>query len=336
MQQNIKKYLWLIAGSISFAQAYIPTTWINEVPNNLYAPPCLTSKDKANKTKNLLQADANVNFFLLAQWSNSLYGQHQAGGFSVQGRVRANRLLPGIYGQINTAIVMNHEKSYDSKNQRLRYNELISLADTHCLIGWNAINKKRFQLSGYALGIIPATKHAILNSGRVISWVGLDNHFAWGLGIESSLQLLQTERHHLDWLIDSNMTFLENRKGIAWVNNNGIYEPQEIKIDSNQLYKISSTLAYNYKRFLSDIGVQLFYMPSLKYSSLKNTPIKRTLEPKTWWNTLFGDIGLLTHVRKLEAYGTIGGQVTAYEHLLNWDNRPFDSWGINLKLGLIF
>lgn len=336
MQKIIKCVLGLFVGTAFIAQAYVPTTWINEVPNNLYAPPCLTSKYKANQTKNLLQVDANINFFVLAQWSNSLYGQHQAGGISAQGRVLANRLLPGMYGQINTAILMNHEKSYDPIDQRLRYNELISLADTHCIVGWNGINKKRFQLSGYILGIIPATKHALLNSGRVISWVGLDNHFAWGLGVESSIHLLQTLRHRLDWLIDSNATFLDNRKGIAWVNDNGTYEPRQIKIDSNQLYKASTALAYQYRKFLSDFGIQFFYMPSLKYTWGNTASIKRTLEPKTWWNSLFCNVGLLTHVRKLESYGTIGAQVTTYEHLLNWNNRPFDSWGVNLKLGLIF
>jgi hypothetical protein len=312
----------------SAAHAYVPTIWINGTPNNIYTPLCRASICHEKGKRSPLNVNAQMDFFALAQWSNFAYGQCQACGVSLQGDMHMNRLLNGIYCQIYASALMNHARSYDYLAQRVFYNTLASLTDTHFLLGLNAVHKNRFRCSGYVFGIIPATRHSLFNSSKIISWVGLDDHFAWGVGIDLFVRVWGKKLHHVDWLADTDVTFLTSRKGLAWTKSNGIYQPCHIEICSSQLYKIRSALAYQCNYFISDIGIQLFCAPDLKYTSIDNLS-KKTLEQSTLWASLFCDVGTTIQLCDVPSYAALGVQGTGRDH-------GYDSFNANFKFGINF
>jgi len=308
------------------ALSYTPITWINGAPHNIYKPLCLVGAYQKDAQSRFFHLDANA--VALSQWSRIAHitSNSQLYGLAIQGTMNMDQLLSGLYSNVYVAALINHEKTYDSI-WRAQYHYEAGLADTHLQLGWKAYNKEKAVLSCYAFGIIPATKHALFDATKTINWVGLDAHFAWGIGANLQVRLKGNTVHHCDWLTDVNVTFLESCHTKAWVKNNGFYELYPIKIYAHQLYKFSTTLAYQYKKFISDIGVHFFYMPSLNYTRADN--ISQVLEPADYAFAPFCDVGATFPSRKLSYYCSVGAQATCFNHGSNY-------WGANLKGGVHF
>jgi hypothetical protein len=310
---------------MSAVHAYVPTTWIRGVPNNIYSPLGAINASQELDTYLPCNFDPRVNLFALTQRSQHLAGQCQAYGLGFQGTLYMDKVLQGLYSQIYAAALMNHGKIHD-QSFRVKQDTSSSLADTHLALGWKALNKKRLSLSGYLFGIIPAPKHALFDPNKIINWIGLDNHFAWGTGLDVFVRLWGNQFHHIDWLTDTNVTFLTSRHAQAWKNNSG-YELCPIKIHAHQLYKCQSTIAYQFKNFISDLGIQCFYMPAPHYDMANG--LTKSLTPSDLWVSFLCDIGVVLPVHQSSLYCSLGAQVTDYNH-------SFDMWSANLKCGIRF
>jgi hypothetical protein len=282
-------------------------------PNNLYAPIGLANNCiKKNKPRSLA-VSAQTNFFALAQWSNFVYGQCQAAGVSVQGTL----LMPHyLYSHIYAAGLVNHQKGFDYLHQHIHYNTSASLADTYLLLGWNALHQQTINFSIYTFGIIPAPKYTF----------GLDNHFAYGVGADVSARLYKSHYQRLDWLTDTDITFLTHRKGLAWIKNNGIYEPCVVTICAHQLLRMRSALAYHYQHFITDIGLHCFYTTDARYKTLVNV---QTFEPSQCLIAFFCNAGARVKLGNNPSYFSLGAQITECHHHL-------DSGNVIFKCGIEF
>jgi hypothetical protein len=316
--------VFLMAMGISSAPAYVPTTWIRGVPNNIYSPLAVINASQDIDTYLPFNFDPQVNLLALAQNSQHLSGQCQSYGLGFQGTLYMDKVLRGLYSQIYAAALINHGRTHD-QSFNVKHDTSASIADTHLAIGWKALHNKKVTLSGYLFGIIPATKQALFDSNKTIDWIGLDNHFAWGTGLDLFVRIWGNQRHHIDWLTDTNVTFLTSRNAQAWKNDNG-YKLYPIKIHAHQLYKCQTSLAYQFKNFISDCGMSYFYMPGPQYDM---NGITKRLNPSDLWVSFLGDIGTILPLHRSHFYCSLGAQVTYYNH-------SFDMWSANLKCGLRF
>jgi hypothetical protein len=148
------------------------------------------------------------------------------------------------------------------------------------------------------------------------------------------------KKHHLDWLTKANLTFKQshNTTLIYFTTTDNWWKIQNetsylTKRDSSQLYKIQSGLAYKFKHFISDFGIQYFHRPHINYTSLDTTipnePINYQKPSYNAFNT-FIDIGWHMTLNKLPSYITLG----TYYHFLT--QGYYENCRLNLKFGIDF
>ncbi len=311
---------------MGITHAYLPTTWIKGVPNNIYNPLSSTDAFKEDEqSARHIRFEPTINFFALTQQSQHMYGQCSVYGLGLQSTLFMDNLLPGLYSTIATAVLTKHDRVH-GHSSKIRHTTSSSLSDTTIALGWKALSTPRLYLSGYLFGIIPAPHHSLRNSSNTVPWIGLDNHFVGGAGLETGMRLCGTARHHLDLLTDAQVLFLTDRQAQAWVKKSQRWVLHPIKIHAHELYKLQPTLIYQWSHFISDLGIQYFYMPEPAYTDMNG--IHKHLDADRWCSLMY-NIGATISSSTADFYCTVGAQLTGR-------NQSFDMWGSNLKCCLRF
>ncbi len=331
-----KSYLLLIVfvANVVIMQAYTPTTWIDSTPNNLFAPLFLSNTLGEQKKSKSIQGNLRTNLFATYQQSSYGAGASFLEGVAAHGRVDADKILRGLYGEIYTPLVFS-----SIRNGYLRYASSATIADVPLLVGWSAIKKKRFQLDGYVLGIIPTTKRVLFHDGKSRYNIWFDDHFAWGLGSALVVHLWDRPRHKIDWLTEADVTFHEARKaaGILSSTSDGWKTVTDIPIllkrHAGQMYKIQSGLVSKFKHFVSDIGVQYFITPRIKHSFIDTTLTANPppIDSAASIFNLFYDIGWRMRCGKFPSYVSLGANAIIPNH-----NDLIDRLNVTVKFGVDF
>lgn len=334
MLQLRKFYLCLFFVSIETVFAYTPITWIERNPNNLFSPPCCSNIHGRLKKCSPWQGHVRANLFSMVQPREYYYG-YEGYGFALQGHLHMDRLLRGLYSQLYLPMLLVHEKIDFLIDQPTSYSgSFATIADIPILLGWEAIQRKSWHFSGYFVGTIPTAKHGLFHHGLVKPYVSYNHQFSFGPGLENFVRLLGNPKHHIDWLTTADITFWRgvNKTWVFhdWTNNSKILEP--IRIHANQMYRIRSDLAYKFKHFISNIGVQYLYIPEEKISLINqlSTPEKSESDFNQRMWDVFIEIGWEMQLAELPSYITIGTQSRAAA-----GNVP-SSWNINVKIGTQF
>jgi hypothetical protein len=343
---SYKSYLLLFVFVVCtvVGRAYTPVTWINGTPNTLFAPPCLTEVHGEKKKCPPWQGHVRTNLFAVCQKDYLGFSPSYAGGIALQGHLHLDKILHNLYGEIYAPIVLAAEGkryywslNFTSKKQST-YSSMATVADVPLLIGYTAIKRKRFQLDGYVLGIIPTVKRALFYQGTAVPHIRFDDHFSWGIGSSCLVHLWGRPQHNLGWLTEADITFHEGRNetNVFSVTTDGWKTVKKVPIllrrHADQLYMVQSNLAYKFKHLVSDLGVRYFHIPGIKYSLLDTTIIT---QPPMPWPALelfdaFSDIGWIMHLYKLPSYVTLGAHYQILKH------DYLEAWGINLKFGVDF
>jgi hypothetical protein len=314
---------------MGITHAYIPTTWIQGTPQNIYSPSCTINASQEGGVYRPFMFEPEINIFTLAQKSQHMYGQCNVAGLGFRGTLYMDRMLRGLYSQIAIAALTNHGRIHDQASH-VKHVSSSNLADSTITLGWKMLNRKNLGVSAYIFGTIPAPHCATYTPGIIRNWVGLDRHVTWGTGMDLWKRLWGTKLHHIDWLSDAQITFLTKRHAHAWMMTPDGYQLCPITIHAHELYKLQSTLAYQFKNFISDVGVQCFYMPAPYYDNYDTaTQYDRRLESSDLSVSLLCDVGAVFPCNKASWYCSLGAQLTEYNH-------SFDMWSANLKTGVRF
>lgn len=323
---TIKVFICFLITGMGITQGYIPTTWIQGTPENVHNPLCTINASQEGGAYRPFTFEPEINLFTLGQKSQHMYGQCNVAGLSFRGTLYMDRILRGLYSQIATAVLTNHGWIHDQAYQ-LKHVSSSNLADSTITLGWKMLNRKNLGVSAYIFGTIPAPQRTSYTPEIINNWVGLDDHVTWGAGMDLWKRLWGNKLHHIDWLSDAQITFLAKRHTQAWMMKPDGYGLHPINIHAHELYKLQSTLAYQFKNFISDFGVQCFYLPAPYYDTA--TQSDRRLEPSDLLVSFLYDLGLVFPRDKASWYCSLGGQVTEYNH-------SFDMWSANLKTGVRF
>lgn len=333
-------FLVTVLMSTGIMHAYTPITWITGNPNNVFAPLCLSNIHSNKKSCSPWQKHLHTNLFGGAQ--SNMYGRRidQVYGVALQGHMHMDPLLRGLYTQVYVPAILTYGETYnwDKTTMRniYRHGSTAAIADLPFVLGWNAIRRKSFRVSGYGFGIIPTTKFAFYHHRTKELLLSFDNHFACGLGGEVFVRICGTPRHHVDWLTEADVTFQECRKGIGTLTSwdYRTIKPIPIKIQATQLYKIRSGIAYKFRHFISDIGAQYLYTPERKYSltgdALTVNNVTMNYDPSTHLLDLFADIGWVIGSHEPSPYVVVG------THMAIAGYNSCSDWDIHLKLGIDF
>lgn len=326
--------------SIVNISAYTPTTWIERTPNNLFSPPCVSNVHDRSKKCSPWQGHVRANLFSVVKPNEYYYG-YEGYGIALQGHLHMDRLLKGLYGQLYVPALLVHEKINEwngligpQESHKSYSGTSATIADIPVLIGWEAIQRKSWHVSGYFVGTIPTSKHTLFQNGLVNPFISYNRKFSYGPGLENFVRLWGKPKHHIDWLTNADITFWQgtNTKWSLtnWTDHSKILVP--VKIHANHMYRVRSDLAYKFKHFISGIGVEYLHIPEEKISLINQTPAEESdaIDARyvTWDISL--DIGWEMQLAKLPSYITIGAQ-----DALAGMNTP-QYWNINVKLGTQF
>ncbi len=345
MLQLRKLCLWLFfVNSVVNISAYTPTTWIEGTPNNLFSPPCVSNVHDRSKKSSPWQGHVRANLFSVVKPNEYYYG-YEGYGIALQGHLHMDRLLKGLYGQLYVPALLVHEKINEwngligpQESHKFYSGSSATIADIPVLIGWEAIQRQSWHVSGYFVGTIPTSKHTLFQNGLLNPFISYNHKFSYGPGLENFVRLWGKPKHHIDWLTNADITFWQGFNGtgvLTWANNSKTFVP--VKIHANHMYRVRSDLAYKFKHFIGGIGVQYINIPEEKIS-LINQPephideirIDAITNPSQHLWDISLDIGWEMQLAKLPSYITIGVQ-----DALAGMNTP-QYWNINVKLGTQF
>jgi len=323
--------------SLETAYAYTPTTWIEGTPNNLFSPPCVSNVHGRFKKCSPWQGHVQANLFSVVQPNESYYG-YEGYGIALQGHLHLDGLLKGLYVQLYVPTLLVHEKirrwSWLSGPQKYYSGYSASIADIPTLIGWEAIQRKSWHVSGYFVGTIPTSKHKLFHHGLAYPSISYNRQFSCAPGLENFVRLWGKPKHHIDWLTEADVTF---RRGfndtwvtINWTDNSSTLVP--IRIHANRMYRVRSDIAYKFKHFISDFGVQYLNIPEEECSLINQPPtsMDTVISPSQEMWDVFLDIGWEMQLAKLPSYVTIG-----VHYGIGEANTP-EYWDINVKVGTQF